>query len=445
MLPTIPANELSTLNQIYNTLEYNKRGKNPMATFKPFKAVRPVPDKAQAIASLPYDVMDSDEARAEVQKNPLSFIHVEKPEVDLPEGIDLYDPKVYAKAKENLYNYINDRHMIQDEKPMFYIYRQTMDGRSQFGLVGLSSVDEYMDGTIKKHELTRAEKEADRIKHVDTCDAHPSPVFFTYRHQEAIDDVVRKVCENKQAVYDFVSDDGIGHTLWLMDDPSDIKAIEDAFAKLPYLYVADGHHRTASAAKVGLLRREQYPNYTGEEEFNYFMTVIFPDNHLKIFDYNRVVKDLNGNSSAEFLTKVREKWNVEEVSAGSSFNPSHLHQMSMYLDGKWYFISPKSGTWNEKDVVENLDVSILQKNLLHPILGIEDPRTDKRIDFVGGIRGLSELVKRVDSGKEKVAFAMYPTSMDELIGIADAGQIMPPKSTWFEPKLRSGLFIHLLK
>ncbi|MCB5259920.1 MAG: DUF1015 family protein [Candidatus Cloacimonetes bacterium] len=416
-----------------------------MATFKPFKAVRPVPDKAQAIASLPYDVMDSDEARAEVQKNPLSFIHVEKPEVDLPEGIDLYDPKVYAKAKENLYNYINDRHMIQDEKPMFYIYRQTMDGRSQFGLVGLSSVDEYMDGTIKKHELTRAEKEADRIKHVDTCDAHPSPVFFTYRHQEAIDDVVRKVCENKQAVYDFVSDDGIGHTLWLMDDPSDIKAIEDAFAKLPYLYVADGHHRTASAAKVGLLRREQYPNYTGEEEFNYFMTVIFPDNHLKIFDYNRVVKDLNGNSSAEFLTKVREKWNVEEVSAGSSFNPSHLHQMSMYLDGKWYFISPKSGTWNEKDVVENLDVSILQKNLLHPILGIEDPRTDKRIDFVGGIRGLSELVKRVDSGKEKVAFAMYPTSMDELIGIADAGQIMPPKSTWFEPKLRSGLFIHLLK
>lgn len=416
-----------------------------MATFKPFKAVRPVPDKAQAIASLPYDVMDSDEARAEVKKNPLSFIHVEKPEVDLPEGIDLYDPKVYAKAKENLYNYINDRHMIQDEKPMFYIYRQTMDGRSQFGLVGLSSVDEYMDGTIKKHELTRAEKEADRIKHVDTCDAHPSPVFFTYRHQEAIDDVVRKVCENNQAVYDFISDDGIGHTLWLMDDPSDIKAIEDAFAKLPYLYVADGHHRTASAAKVGLLRREQYPNYTGEEEFNYFMTVIFPDNHLKIFDYNRVVKDLNGNSSAEFLNKVREKWNVEEVSAGSSFNPSHLHQMSMYLDGKWYFISPKSGTWNEKDVVENLDVSILQKNLLHPILGIEDPRTDKRIDFVGGIRGLSELVKRVDSGKEKVAFAMYPTSMDELIGIADAGQIMPPKSTWFEPKLRSGLFIHLLK
>lgn len=416
-----------------------------MATFKPFKAVRPVPEKAAQIASLPYDVMDSDEARVEVAKHPLSFIHVEKPEVDLPEGTDLYDPKVYAKAKENLYKYISDGHMIQDDKPMFYIYRQTMDGRSQYGLVGLSSVDEYMDGTIKKHELTRADKEADRIRHVDTCDAHPSPVFFTYRHQDTIDTVVENVCNSTKAIYDFVSDDGIGHSLWLMDDPKDIKAIEEAFAGLRYLYVADGHHRTASAAKVGLLRREQYPNFTGEEEFNFFMTVIFPDNQLKIFDYNRVVKDLKSNTVAEFFAKVSEKWNVDEIPAGAAFNPSKLHQMSMYIDGKWYFISPKAGTWNEQDVVENLDVSILQKNLLHPILGIEDPRTDKRIDFVGGIRGLGELVKRVDSGREKVAFAMYPTSMDELIGIADAGEIMPPKSTWFEPKLRSGLFIHLLK
>lgn len=416
-----------------------------MATFKPFKAVRPVPEKAAQIASLPYDVMDSDEARVEVAKHPLSFIHVEKPEVDLPEGTDLYDPKVYAKAKENLYKYISDGHMIQDDKPMFYIYRQTMDGRSQYGLVGLSSVDEYMDGTIKKHELTRADKEADRIRHVDTCDAHPSPVFFTYRHQDTIDTVVENVCKSTKAIYDFVSDDGIGHSLWLMDDPKDIKEIEEAFAGLRYLYVADGHHRTASAAKVGLLRREQYPNFTGEEEFNFFMTVIFPDNQLKIFDYNRVVKDLKGNTVAEFFAKVSEKWNVEEIPTGAAFKPSKLHQMSMYIDGKWYFISPKAGTWNEQDVVENLDVSILQKNLLHPILGIEDPRTDKRIDFVGGIRGLGELVKRVDSGREKVAFAMYPTSMDELIGIADAGEIMPPKSTWFEPKLRSGLFIHLLK
>lgn len=416
-----------------------------MATFKPFKAVRPVPEKAQAIASLPYDVMDSDEARIEVKKNPLSYIHVEKPEVDLPEGIDLYDPKVYAKAKENLYNYIKNGHMIQDDKPMFYIYRQEMDGRYQFGLVGLSSVDEYMDGTIKKHELTRAEKEADRIRHVDTCDAHPSPVFFTYRHQDDIDAIVAKVCNNSTPVYDFKSDDGIGHTLWLMDNDADIKAIETAFARMRYLYVADGHHRTASAAKVGLIRREQFPNYTGEEEFNFFMTVIFPDNHLKIFDYNRVVKDLNGYSKEEFFAKVKEDWIVEEVAAGADYKPSHLHQVSMYIDGKWYFISPKAGSWKESDVVENLDVSILQKNLLHPILGITDPRTDKRIDFVGGIRGLGELVRRVDSGREVVAFAMYPTSMDELIGIADAGEIMPPKSTWFEPKLRSGLFIHLLK
>ncbi|MDD3097080.1 MAG: DUF1015 family protein [Candidatus Cloacimonetes bacterium] len=416
-----------------------------MATFKPFKAVRPVPEKAQAIASLPYDVMDSDEARIEVKKNPLSYIHVEKPEVDLPEGIDLYDPKVYAKAKENLYNYIKNGHMIQDDKPMFYIYRQEMDGRYQFGLVGLSSVDEYMDGTIKKHELTRAEKEADRIRHVDTCDAHPSPVFFTYRHQDDIDAIVAKVCNNSTPVYDFKSDDGIGHTLWLMDNDADIKAIETAFARMRYLYVADGHHRTASAAKVGLVRREQFPNYTGEEEFNFFMTVIFPDNHLKIFDYNRVVKDLNGYSKEEFFAKVKEDWIVEEVAAGADYKPSHLHQVSMYIDGKWYFISPKAGSWKESDVVENLDVSILQKNLLHPILGINDPRTDKRIDFVGGIRGLGELVRRVDSGREVVAFAMYPTSMDELIGIADAGEIMPPKSTWFEPKLRSGLFIHLLK
>ncbi|MDD4034736.1 MAG: DUF1015 family protein, partial [Candidatus Cloacimonetes bacterium] len=412
---------------------------------KPFKAVRPVPEKAQAIASLPYDVMDSDEARIEVKKNPLSYIHVEKPEVDLPEGIDLYDPKVYAKAKENLYNYIKNGHMIQDDKPMFYIYRQEMDGRYQFGLVGLSSVDEYMDGTIKKHELTRAEKEADRIRHVDTCDAHPSPVFFTYRHQDDIDAIVAKVCNNSTPVYDFKSDDGIGHTLWLMDNDADIKAIETAFARMRYLYVADGHHRTASAAKVGLIRREQFPNYTGEEEFNFFMTVIFPDNHLKIFDYNRVVKDLNGYSKEEFFAKVKEDWIVEEVAAGADYKPSHLHQVSMYIDGKWYFISPKAGSWKESDVVENLDVSILQKNLLHPILGINDPRTDKRIDFVGGIRGLGELVRRVDSGREVVAFAMYPTSMDELIGIADAGEIMPPKSTWFEPKLRSGLFIHLLK
>jgi len=416
-----------------------------MSTFKPFKALRPIPDKAKAIASMPYDVMDSDEARKEVQKNPLSFLHVEKPEVDLPSGTDLYDPAVYAKARENLYKYVSDGYMKQDAQPAYYIYKQVMDGRAQIGLVGLTSVDEYMDGTIKKHELTRAEKEADRIRHITACDAHPSPVFFTYRHQDVIDNTVAKVMANKQPEYDFISDDGIHHTLWVMDDPEDIKAIQNAFTTLPNLYVADGHHRTASAAKVGLKKREQFPDYTGDEEFNYFMAVIFPDNQLKIYDYNRVVKDLNGLTKEEFLAKIAEKWNVTPIPESDNFAPQKKHNISMYLDGKWYRSEPKPGTWNEKNIVEDLDVSILQNNLLQPVLGINDPRTDQRIDFIGGIRGLGELVKRVDSGRETVAFAMYPTSMDELLGIADAGEIMPPKSTWFEPKLRSGLFIHLLK
>ncbi|HQF67669.1 MAG TPA: DUF1015 family protein [Candidatus Cloacimonadota bacterium] len=416
-----------------------------MATFKPFRALRPIPVKAAAIASMPYDVMDSDEARAEVKKNPLSYLHVEKPEIDLPLGTDLYAPEVYAKARENLLKYVNDGLMKQDSRPMFYIYRQTMDGRDQIGLVGLASVDEYMNGIIKKHELTRADKEADRIRHVDTCDAHPSPVFFTYRHQDEIDATVAKVMRQKDPVYDFVSDDGIGHALWLMDSEEDINAIQAAFAKLPYLYVADGHHRTASAAKVGLVRREQNPGYTGEEEFNFFMTVIFPDNQLKIFDYNRVVKDLNGLTEDEFLAKVREKFSVEPVSQAGPFRPSKLHEFGMYLGGTWYKLEALPGTWDNSNVVDSLDVSIMQNNLLHPILGIGDPRRDNRIDFVGGIRGLGELVRRVDSGREVVAFAMFPTSMDELLGIADAGEIMPPKSTWFEPKLRSGLFIHPLQ
>ncbi len=416
-----------------------------MAIFKPFRALRPIPEKAAAIASMPYDVMDSDEARAEVKKNPLSYLHVEKPEIDLPLGTDLYAPEVYAKARENLLRYVNEGLMKQDSRPMFYIYRQTMDGRDQIGLVGLASVDEYMNGIIKKHELTRADKEADRIRHMDTCDAHPSPVFFTYRHQDEIDATVAKVMRQKDPVYDFVSDDGIGHALWLMDSEEDINAIQAAFAKLPCLYVADGHHRTASAAKVGLVRREQNPDYTGEEEFNFFMTVIFPDNQLKIFDYNRVVKDLNGLTEDEFLAKVREKFSVEPVSQAEPFRPSKLHEFGMYLGGTWYKLEALPGTWDDTNVVDSLDVSIMQNNLLHPILGIGDPRRDNRIDFVGGIRGLGELVRRVDSGREVVAFAMFPTSMDELLGIADAGEIMPPKSTWFEPKLRSGLFIHPLQ
>ena len=415
-----------------------------MAVFKPFRALRPVPQRAAEIASLPYDVMDSDEARIEVQKHPLSYIHVEKPEVDLPAGTDLYDPAVYAKAKENLDNYSRQGHMKQDPQPLFYIYRQTMDGREQNGLVGLTSVDEYMEGKIKKHEFTRADKEADRIRHVDACDAHASPVFFTYRHQDAIDTVVERVKQAKEPVYDFVSDDGIGHSLWLLDDPADIAAIQAAFADLDCLYVADGHHRTASAAKVGLLRREQHPHFTGEEEFNFFMAVIFPDNQLKIFDYNRVVKDLNGHSKEDFLKLVEQKFQLTPIREAGNFQPGQTHEIAMYLDHSWYRLVPKAGSWDTANPVASLDVSILQDNLLHPILGIGDPRRDKRIDFVGGIRGLDELVRRVDSGREAVAFAMFPTSMDELLSIADAGLIMPPKSTWFEPKLRSGLFIHPL-
>jgi len=414
-----------------------------MAVFKPFKAVRPYPEYAAEIASLPYDVMDSDEARIEVGKHPISFLHVEKPEIDLDPGIGLYDDRVYAKAKENLYKYLSDQQMFQDEKPAFYVYKQTMDGRPQIGLVGLASIDDYLNNRIKKHELTRADKEADRIRHVDTCDAHSSPVFFTYRHQQVIDDVVQHIITETKPVYDFISDDGIGHALWVMNSEEDIRIVSDAFQGMENLYVADGHHRTASAVKVGQMRREQHPDYTGDEEFNYIMAVIFPDNQLHIMDYNRIVKDLNGNDREQFMAKVKEKFHIEEYGT-EPFHPQATHTFGMYLGGLWYKLTAISGTWNADNVVESLDVSIMQNNLLHPILGIEDPRRDKRIDFVGGIRGLAELQRRVDSGREAVAFAMYPTSMDELINIADAGEIMPPKSTWFEPKLRSGLFIHLL-
>ncbi len=415
-----------------------------MPVFRPFKAVRPVPEKAKDIASLPYDVMDSEEARLEVKKNPLSFIHVEKAEVDLPEATNLYSDEVYNKAKENLYNYIKNGDMIQDEKPAFYVYRQIMDGRTQTGLVGCAATEDYMNDIIKKHELTRAAKEADRIKHVDTCDAHSSPVFFTYRNRKDINEVVNKTVTTKPE-YDFVADDGISHTLWVISDDNDIAVISKAFADMDYLYVADGHHRTASAAKVGLLRKEANPNHTGQEEYNFFMTVIFPDNDLYIMDYNRVVKDLNNHSQEEFFALVQEKFDLEAFDGQGPCHPQARHDFGMYIDGKWYKLTAKAGTFDENSPTKSLDVSILQENLLHPILNIGDPRTDERIDFIGGIRGLGELEKRVNSGREVVAFAMFPTSIEELMNIADAGEIMPPKSTWFEPKLRSGLFIHLLK
>ncbi|MBM4399295.1 MAG: DUF1015 domain-containing protein [Candidatus Cloacimonetes bacterium] len=414
-----------------------------MAVFKPFKAVRPYPEYASEIASLPYDVMDSNEAREEAKKHPLSFLHVEKPEIDLDPSIDLYDDRVYAKAKENLYKYIHDKLMLQDDKPAFYVYKQVMDGRPQIGLVGLASIDDYINNKIKKHELTRAEKEADRIRHVDTCNAHSSPVFFTYRHQDLIDKAVSATIATTKPVYNFISDDGIGHALWIIDDMDVIHTIQAAFSNMESLYVADGHHRTASAVRVGQMRREQHPNYTGDEEFNYIMAVIFPDNQLKIMDYNRIVKDLNGNSKQQFIEKVKKSFDIVEFGK-SPYHPESTHTFSMYLDGLWYKLTAKAGSWDDKDTVKSLDVSILQNNLLHPILGIEDPRRDKRIDFVGGIRGLKELQARVDSGIETVAFAMFPTTMGELIQIADESKIMPPKSTWFEPKLRSGLFIHLI-
>lgn len=415
-----------------------------MPVFRPFKAVRPVPAKAKDIASLPYDVMDSHEAREEVKRNPLSYIHVEKAEVDLPEGTNLYSDEVYNKAKENLYNYIKNGHMIQDEKPAFYVYRQIMNGRTQIGLVGCAATEDYMNGIIKKHELTRAAKEADRIKHVDICDAHASPVFFTYRNREDINTVVNKTVATPPE-YDFVADDGIAHSLWLITKDADIATITNAFADMDYLYVADGHHRTASAAKVGLLRKEANPQHTGEEEYNFFMTVIFPDDHLYIMDYNRVVKDLNDHTVEDFFYRVEDNFDVEIYEEGGPYHPEARHNFGMYIKGDWYKLTAKAGTFDENSPTKSLDVSILQDNLLHPILAIGDPRTDERIDFIGGIRGLKELEKRVDSGREVVAFAMFPTSIQELMDIADAGEIMPPKSTWFEPKLRSGLFIHLLK
>jgi len=414
-----------------------------MPVFRPFKAVRPIPEKAKAIASPPYDVMDSDEARKMVKDNPLSYLYVEKAEIDLPEGTNLYSDEVYNKAKENFYRYLEDGNMIQDEKPAFYVYRQIMDGRAQIGLVGCASTEDYVNNIIKKHELTRADKEADRIRHVDTLNAHASPVFFTYRHREDIDAVVNKTVETTPE-YDFVSDDGISHTLWIMDDPQDIEKITTAFADMDYFYVADGHHRTASAAKVGLLRKEANPQHTGEEEYNFFMTVIFPDNHLHIMDYNRVVADLNNHTKEEFFQKVKEKFDLELYDQEGPYHPEAKHNFGMYIDKKWYKLTAKEGTFDPNSPTKSLDVSILQLNLLHPILGIGDPRTDQRIDFIGGIRGLKELEERVDSGREAVAFSMYPTSIQELMNIADAGETMPPKSTWFEPKLRSGLFIHLL-
>lgn len=411
-----------------------------MAVIRQFKAIRPTAEMAEKVAALPYDVVNSEEARAMTADKPYSFLHVDKAEIDLPEGIDIYSPEVYAKAKENLYGMIDKGILVQDEKPMLYIYELTMDGRSQTGLVACTSIDEYMQGIIKKHELTREDKEQDRICHVDICNANTGPIFLAYRTVDAISEIIERIKKNAP-VYDFTAEDGIKHRAWIIDSDEDINKLVELFKDVPNLYIADGHHRNASAAKVGLKRRAEKPDYTGDEEFNYYLAVIFPSDQLKILDYNRVVKDLNGMTEDEFIKKLSENFDIKEVSGRAK--PEKQYDFGMYLNKKWYMLTAKENI-RSKDAVKGLDVSILQDNVLIPILGIGDIRTDKRIDFVGGIRGLGELEKRVDSGEMKVAFAMYPTSIDQLMAIADENKIMPPKSTWFEPKLRSGLFIHSL-
>jgi uncharacterized protein (DUF1015 family) len=415
-----------------------------MSIVRAFKAVRPTPELAGKVAALPYDVMNSNEARQMVVGNPHSFLHVDKAEIDLDPSVDLYDTRVYEKARENLNTMIAEGVFVQDEKPCLYIYKQVMAGRAQIGIVGCTSVDDYSNNIIKKHELTRADKEQDRINHVDYCDANTGPIFLTYRAKESINEKVAAVMGSKAPVYDFVSEDGISHTVWVIDEEQLIADLCAEFAGIDYLYIADGHHRSASAVRVGKMRREAKPDYTGQEEFNFFLSVIFPDDHLYIMDYNRIVKDLNGNTKAEFLEKVSRKFTVTPYAGEGPLKPEKKHTFGMYLDGAWMLLEAREGTFDAADPVAQLDVSILQDNLLHPILGIGDPRTDKRIDFVGGIRGMKALSDPVDKGSMAVAFSMYPTTMEDLMDIADAGAIMPPKSTWFEPKLRSGLFIHKL-
>lgn len=412
-----------------------------MAVFRPFKAIRPIPERAKDVAALPYDVMNSDEAREMVKGNPYSFLHVDKAEVDLDPSVDLYDEKVYLKARENLDKLVTDGICKEDEIPCIYIYRQIMNGRSQTGLVGCTAIDDYINNVIKKHELTRADKEADRIHHVDTLDANTGPIFLAHRKNDILKEIITDWKEYHEAEYDFVSD-GVRQEVWVIDDDKVINRITEEFSNIPSLYIADGHHRAASAVKVGLKRREANPNYTGDEEFNFFLCVVFCADDLAIMDYNRVIADLNGNTKDEFINKISDKFEVEKV-GNSAYKPEKRHTFGMYLENEWYCLKAKDGTFDEKDPVKSLDVSILQNNLISPILGIDDPRTDKRIDFVGGIRGLGELERRADSDM-KLAFSMYPTTLDELMAIADAGLIMPPKSTWFEPKLLSGLFIHEL-
>lgn len=410
---------------------------------KPFKGIRPPKDVVEQVQSRPYDVLNSEEARAEAQGNEKSLYHIIKPEIDFPVGTDEHDPKVYEKAAENFKMFQDKRWLVQDDKEQYYIYAQTMDGKTQYGLVVCAYVEDYMTGKIKKHELTRRDKEEDRMKHVRVNNANIEPVFFAYPENGEIDALVAQYTAG-QPEYDFTAAlDGFRHTFWVINDEADIRRITELFAAMPAMYIADGHHRSAAAALVGAEKAQQNPNHRGDEEYNYFMAVCFPANQLTIIDYNRVVKDLNGLSDEAFLDRLSKHFTVEKKGP-EIFKPTRLHEFSLYLSENWYSLTAKPGTYDDNDPIGVLDVTISSNLILDEILGIKDLRSDKRIDFVGGIRGLGELKKRVDSGEMKVALALYPVSMKQLIDIADTGNIMPPKTTWFEPKLRSGLVIHKL-
>ncbi|KEJ00532.1 chromosome partitioning protein ParA [Clostridium botulinum A2B7 92] len=438
-----------------------------MTILKSFRAIRPNKGFECKIAALPYDVVNTDEAREIGDKNPYSFLHIDRAEIDLNKDINPYDQKVYDKARENLNAMINKELFIKEEKPMLYIYSLNMNGNIQTGIVGCLSIDDYINNVIKKHEHTREEKELDRIKHVDTCSAHTGPIFLTYKYEEKLNTIIENCTKNK-ALYNFVAEDGVNHTVWQIDDENTIEEICYIFKAIPSVYIADGHHRAASAVKVGLKRREENKNCTGKEEFNYFLGVLFPHKELKIMDYNRVVKDTLGYTEEEFINKIEEKFivkpynpklenkkTIENCEAGHKlqseqlekteelqYRPKEKYNFGMYYKNKWYELKAKPNTFNPEDEVGSLDAAILQNNLLQPILKIQDPRKDNRIDFVGGIRGLKILEELVDKTENGVAFSMYPTAIEEIIKIADNNKVMPPKSTWFEPKLRSGLFIH---
>ncbi len=414
-----------------------------MAIIKPFKGIRPPKDLVEKVASRPYDVLSSEEARQEAAGNPYSLYHIIKPEIDFAPGTDEHDEKVYLKAAENFAMFREKGWLVQDETEKYYVYAQTMNGRTQYGLVVCASVEDYMTGNIKKHELTRRDKEEDRMKHVRVNNANVEPVFFAYPHRDDLDNIVAGIIKHEPE-YDFTAElDGFRHQFWVIEDATINQQITTIFAQIPTMYIADGHHRSAAAALVGNEKKLQNPNHRGDEEYNYFMAVCIPDNQQNIIDYNRVVKDLNGLTEEEFLNKLKENFIVEEKGT-EIYKPDSLHNFSLYLDNNWYSLTAKPGTYNDHDPIGVLDVTISSNLILDEILGLKDLRSDKRIDFIGGIRGLGELKKRVDSGEMKVALALYPVSMKQLIDIADTGNIMPPKTTWFEPKLRSGLVIHEL-